>query len=134
MTVFALGLGISGMTKQTKVIGFLDLTGAWDPSLAFVMIGAIAVHAPIVWWVQRRNSSIFGLILQFPQRKDIDWKLIVGALVFGIGWGITGICPGPGIVDLVTLGPGIVTFVAAMFVGMALEHFFERRIMAGQKS
>lgn len=132
--LFGAGLVISGMVLPEKVLGFLDVSGAWDASLAFVMIGAIAMHAPFVWWVRKRNASILGDVLQLPQRKDIDWKLVVGAIVFGIGWGITGICPGPGIVNLVTISPSMVAFVGAMLVGMVLEHFFERRIAAGQKS
>lgn len=131
--LFGLGLVISGMVLPEKVAGFLDVSGAWDASLAFVMIGAIAVHMPFVRWVQKRNKSLFGDVLQLPKRKDIDWKLVVGALVFGVGWGIAGVCPGPGIVDLVTLAPGMVAFVAAMVVGMLAEHVFEARIAAGQK-
>lgn len=126
--LFGAGLSISGMVLPEKVIGFFDVAGTWDPSLAFVMLGAIAVHTPFVRWVQKRQTSIFGDALQLPKRKDIDWKLVVGALVFGIGWGIAGICPGPGLVDLVTFAPGILAFVAAMLVGMVLEHAFERRI------
>ena len=132
--LFGLGLAISGMVLPEKVIGFLDVTGNWDPSLAGVMGGAIAVHLPLVRWVQRRNVSIFGDALQLPKRKDIDWKLVVGAMLFGIGWGITGICPGPGIVNLVTLNPAVVAFVVAMLVGMVAEHAFERQISAGQKN
>jgi uncharacterized membrane protein YedE/YeeE len=130
--LFGAGLAISGMVLPEKVIGFLDVTGTWDPSLAFVMIGAILVHMPFIRWARRRGKSFLGDGLQLPSRKDIDWRLVVGATVFGIGWGITGICPGPGIVNLVTLSSGIVAFVAAMLVGMVAEHLFERRIATGR--
>lgn len=133
-SLFGLGLSISGMVLPEKVIGFLDVAGVWDPSLAFVMMGAIAVHAPVVRWIKRRQTSLLGDGLSLPTRKDIDWRLIVGAIVFGIGWGIAGVCPGPSIVNLVTLGPGIMAFVAAMLVGMAIEHIFERQITAGRKN
>ncbi len=132
--LFGLGLVISGMVLPEKVIGFLDVTGQWDPSLAFVMGGAIAVHLPLVRWVQKRNVSIFGDALQLSKRKDIDWKLVVGAALFGIGWGIVGVCPGPGIVNLVTLSPGAIAFVLAMLAAMVAEQFFERKISAGQKN
>jgi uncharacterized membrane protein YedE/YeeE len=132
--IFGAGLSISGMVLPEKVIGFFDVAGTWDPSLAFVMVGAILVHAPIVRWIQPRKTSFLGHGLQLPTRKDIDWRLVVGATLFGIGWGLAGVCPGPGIVDLVTLGPGIVAFVAAMLAGMAVEHVFERKILAGRKA
>lgn len=131
---FGAGLSISGMVLPEKVFGFLDVAGAWDPSLAFVMMGAILVHAPFVRWIKRRQISLLGDGLSLPTRKDIDWRLVLGAVVFGIGWGISGVCPGPGIVNLVTLSPGIVAFVAAMLIGMAAEHVFERRITAGRKT
>lgn len=132
--LFGFGLSISGMVLPEKVLGFLDVTGNWDPSLALVMAGAILVHIPFVRWAQRRGQSLLGDAFQLPKRKDIDAKLIVGAVLFGIGWGITGICPGPGIVNLVTLAPGIVAFVGAMLVGMILFSVYEKRVASGQKS
>lgn len=132
--IFGLGLVISGMVLPDKVLNFLDVTGHWDPSLAFVMLGAIAVHMPFVRWAQGRQRSFFGDALQLPKRKDIDWRLVVGAAIFGVGWGIVGICPGPGIVDLVTLSPGVIAFVVAMVFGMVAEHAFERKLSAGQKN
>ena len=128
--LFGTGLAISGMVLPEKVIGFFDLAGTWDPSLGFVMLGAIAVHAPAVRIAHRRLQSFLGSSFQLPTRKDIDWRLVVGALVFGVGWGIAGICPGPGIVDLVTASPGVIAFVAAMLVGMVAEHAFDRWITA----
>lgn len=132
--LFGAGLAISGMVLPEKVIGFLDVAGSWDPSLAFVMVGAILVHMPFVRWAQRRKMSLWGDALQLPKRKDIDKRLVIGALLFGLGWGISGVCPGPGIVDLVTLAPGIIAFVAAMLAGMLLQHAVDRRIAAGQKT
>lgn len=132
--LFGLGLGISGMVLPEKVLGFLDVTGNWDPSLMLVMLGAILVHIPFVRMAQRRGVSILGDSLQLPKRKDIDPKLVLGAALFGVGWGITGICPGPGIVDLVTLAPGVIAFVGAMLVGMMLFSAYERRMTSGQKS
>lgn len=131
--IFGLGLVISGMVLPDKVQNFLDVTGNWDPSLAFVMMGAIAVHTPFVRWAQRRGRSFFGDALQLPKRKDIDWRLVTGAAIFGVGWGIAGICPGPGIVDVVTLAPGVIAFVGAMVLGMLAEHAFERKISSGQQ-
>lgn len=132
--LFGAGLSISGMVLPEKVGGFFDVVGHWDPSLAFVMIGAIAVHMPFVWWAKRREKSLLGDAMQLPKRQDIDKRLVGGALLFGVGWGIAGVCPGPAIVDLVTLSPGIMVFVGAMVLGMVAEQAFERRIAAGQKS
>lgn len=131
--LFGFGLTISGMVLPEKVFGFLDVTGNWDPSLMFVMVGAILVHIPFVRLAQRRGISLLGDSLQLPKRKDIDAKLVLGAVLFGIGWGISGICPGPGIVNLVTLSPGIIAFVGAMLAGMMLFSAYERRMASGQK-
>jgi uncharacterized protein len=131
--LFGLGLAISGMVLPEKVIGFLDITGQWDPSLAFVMVGAILFHIPFVRWAQRRGSSVLGDALQLPKRKDIDPKLVIGAVLFGVGWGVSGVCPGPAIVNLVTLTPGMIAFVLAMVAGMVLENVYERRVASGQK-
>lgn len=131
--LFGLGLAISGMVLPEKVMGFLDVTGQWDPSLAFVMAGAVLVHIPFVRIAQRRGVSLFGDALQLPKRKDIDAKLVIGAALFGVGWGIAGICPGPGIVNIITLAPGVIAFVAAMLVGMLIFSAYERRIASGQK-
>jgi uncharacterized protein len=118
--LFALGLGISGMTLPSRVLGFLDVAGAWDPSLAFVMIGALAAHVVLLRVVLRRRGPIFGGAFQIPTRKDINRPLVFGAALFGIGWGIGGYCPGPALVSLVTLGTPVLVLVAAMAMGMML--------------
>lgn len=109
--VFAIGLGVSGMTQPTKVIGFLDVAGAWDPSLAFVMLGAIAVHAVFVRRLKRASA---------PPPNAVDARLLVGAALFGMGWGIAGFCPGPALVSLITLAPASLAFVTSMLAGMGV--------------
>ena len=125
--VFGLGLIVSGMFNPAKVLGFLDLAGRWDPSLAFVMAGAIAVGLPAFAWARRRKRSLLGAEMQLPTARHIDRRLIAGSLLFGIGWGVAGFCPGPG---LVALGAGelkALVFVAAMLAGMGLFEILERR-------
>lgn len=124
--VFGLGLIVSGMVQPAKVQGFLDLAGAWDPSLAFVMAGAIAVGLPAFALAARRRETFLGLQMQLPQSSLIDRRLVGGSLLFGIGWGLAGFCPGPALVvagsgDLKALG-----FVAAMLAGMGLFELLER--------
>jgi uncharacterized membrane protein YedE/YeeE len=125
--VFALGLGISGMTQPAKVIGFLDITGTWDPSLAFVMIGAIAVYALLYPLIRRRLTPVIAPTFSLPARKDIDLRLIGGAALFGIGWGVGGFCPGPALTSIASGYPPIVIFVVAMIAGMYLYQFIEGR-------
>ena len=124
--LFGLGLIVSGMANPAKVLGFLDLAGRWDPSLAFVMAGAIAVGAIGFALASRRRQTIFGTPLQMPTRREIDRRLVLGSLVFGVGWGLAGFCPGPA---LVALGAGqmkAVVFVAAMLAGMLVFEGIER--------
>ncbi|CAN5809375.1 YeeE/YedE thiosulfate transporter family protein [soil metagenome] len=125
--VFGLGLIVSGMADPAKVLGFLDLGGAWDPSLAFVMAGAIAVGAIAFAVAKRRTVAFLGAPMKLPTSRDIDSRLVIGSVVFGIGWGIAGFCPGPG---LVALGMGEIkalVFVAAMLVGMGAFELLEGR-------
>ena len=125
--VFGFGLIVSGMTNPEKVLDFLDLSGAWDPSLALVMGGAIAVGLVAFRLAKKRTQSLLGLPMQLPIAKQIDWRLVGGSLSFGLGWGLAGICPGPA---LVLLGAGVskgMIFVAAMLAGMGLYEFLERR-------
>jgi len=118
--VFGVGLVISGMTDPTKVIGFLDIFGAWDASLAFVMIGAIGVHALGYRLVRRRAAPLFAGKFYVPTRQDLEPKLLIGAGLFGIGWGLSGYCPGPAIVSLPSVGAGVLVFVVALVVGTAV--------------
>jgi uncharacterized membrane protein YedE/YeeE len=119
--VFALGLGISGMTRPVKVIGFLDFFGAWDASLAFVMIGAIAVYFAAYQWSGKMSSPLLAADFSPPKRSDLDAKLIAGAAIFGAGWGLGGFCPGPALTALASGAPPVLIFVAAMMAGMWLH-------------
>lgn len=130
--VFGLGLIVSGMANPAKVLGFLDLAGTWDPSLAFVMGGAIAVGAAAFFVARKRVVSLLGSPMRLPISREIDRRLVGGSLLFGIGWGIAGICPGPG---LVVLGMGelkALVFVAAMLAGMGIWELFEARARAAK--
>ena len=125
--VFGLGLIASGMTNPAKVLGFLDLGGTWDPSLAFVMAGAIAVASVGFAISRKRTTSLIGAAMKLPTAQHIDRRLVVGSAVFGVGWGIAGFCPGPA---LVALGLGEIkalVFVAAMLAGMGIFELIERR-------
>lgn len=115
--IFGVGLLISGMATPAKVIAFLDVGGAWDPALAFVMAGAIGVHAPLVWLARRRKAPWFAATFHWPTVRDIDPALIAGAAIFGVGWGISGYCPGPALVSLGSGTTSILVFVGAMLVG-----------------
>ena len=123
--LFGWGLIISGMSNPQKILDFLDLTGLWDPSLMFVMLGAVLVGLAGFYVVSKRSEAFFGGALHIPTRRDIAKPLIVGSLIFGVGWGIAGFCPGPA---LVALGAGhlkALVFVIAMLVGMEIcERFF----------
>ena len=124
--LFGLGLGVSGMTQPQKVIGFLDVFGSWDPSLAFVMVGAIGVHMIGFKLVTKRPSPLFAEKFQIPTRRDLDKRLIMGSAIFGIGWGLAGYCPGPAITSLVTLSPAVFLFVATMGAGMYLHQMTKK--------
>ena len=126
--VFALGLGLSGMTNADNVIGFLNLSGNWNPSLAFVMVGAIGVHFALLRPILKRESPVCDSIFRLPARKDIDARLLGGSALFGVGWGLGGFCPGPGIVSFVSGSPAALVFVAAMVVGMIAFHGVEKLI------
>lgn len=131
--VFGIGLIVSGMTDPGKVIGFLDLAGRWDPSLAFVMGGAILVGYFSFAAAGKRGRTFLGGAMQLPTRRDIDARLVAGSTVFGIGWGLAGFCPGPA---LVALGAGIdqaALFVAAMLAGMVIYDAAERLIHAPRR-
>ena len=116
--IFGTGLLISGMTEPEKVLGFLDIFGAWDATLAFVMVGAVGVSSAGFALARRRGVPLFAPSFLWPTRRDIDAPLVTGAVLFGIGWGLVGICPGPALVNLAGLSLPIVVFVGAMVVGM----------------
>ena len=116
--VFGIGLLISRMTEPQKVLGFLDILGAWDATLAFVMAGAVAVAGIGFALARRRNTPLLAPSFGWPSRNDIDTPLLAGSALFGIGWGLVGICPGPALVNLAGLSIPIVVFVIAMVLGM----------------
>jgi len=125
--IFGIGLLFSGMANPAKVLGFLDLAGAWDPSLAMVMAGAIAVGLGGFTYARRRTVTLLDLPMQLPTANEIDKKLIIGSAIFGIGWGLAGICPGPALVTLAMGIPQAMAFVVAMLVGMQLSHIIQKR-------
>jgi hypothetical protein len=116
--IFGAGLLISGMSEPEKVLGFLDIFGAWDATLAFVMAGAVAVATIGFTLARRRAAPVLAPKYFWPERNEIDAPLVIGAILFGIGWGLVGICPGPALVNLAGLSQPILVFVAAMAVGM----------------
>jgi uncharacterized membrane protein YedE/YeeE len=125
--LFGFGLLLSGMADPAKVQNFLDLFGTWDPSLAFVMGGAIAVTMPGFWLVIRRNKPFFNDVFHLPSRTDLDARLITGAAIFGVGWGLGGFCPGPAITALPLAVEGTLIFVATMLTGMAASKYALQR-------
>ena len=129
--LFGLGLLLAGMADPAKVLAFLDLAGAWDPSLALVMLGAILTALPFFGLARGKAHGLLGGAMQLPKRRDLDRRLVLGSLVFGVGWGIAGICPGPA---LVGLGAGhwqAALFVLGMLAGMAAFEWRQRRKGAG---
>ncbi|WP_278482989.1 YeeE/YedE family protein [Achromobacter insolitus] len=124
--VFGLGLIISGMANPAKVLGFLDVAGAWDPSLAFVMGGAVLVTAVGFALLRRRRASLSGEPLRWPTATRVDVRLAVGSLTFGVGWGLAGFCPGPALVAASAGVPEALIFVAAMVAGMAIFSMLEK--------
>jgi hypothetical protein len=124
--VFAMGLAISGMTQPSKVIGFLDVGGAWDPSLAFVMVGAIGAHFFFARRAKAMKTPLFADGFALTDRTKLDAPLVIGAALFGIGWGLGGYCPGPAIVSMASLAPATLLFVFAMGVGMVVTRSLVR--------
>jgi uncharacterized membrane protein YedE/YeeE len=129
--VFGLGLLISGMTEPEKVLGFLDFFGAWNATLAFVMAGAVIVAGAGFMLVRRRSAPLFAAKFSWPSRSDIDAPLITGSALFGIGWGLSGICPGPALVNLAGLSAPMAVFVAAMLLGMFAYELWQRPKVMG---
>lgn len=126
--LFSLGLGLSGMTKIQVVKGFLDVFGEWNPSLVGVMAGAILTHSIFFYFIKKRSSPLLDSQFHLPNRKDIDRKLIIGAALFGFGWGWAGICPGPGLVAMASGDGKIIIFVASMIFGMGIFKIVENKI------
>ena len=118
--LFALGLGVSGMTQPQNIVGFLDIFGDWNPSLIFVMVGAIGFHGISYFFIREKQSPLFAEKFQVPQADSINKRLLVGASVFGMGWGISGFCPGPGVVALASGGLNPLLFVSGLALGMAI--------------
>lgn len=124
--IFGVGLLISGMANPAKVLNFLDLFGSWDPSLAFVMGGAIAVTLPGYALLRRRAQPLFANAFQWPTKTDLDGRLLGGASLFGIGWGIGGFCPGPALAALPLAAPGTLIFLPAMLAGIVIANMTTR--------
>jgi len=132
--LFGLGLMLSGMTDPGKVIGFLDLFGAWDPSLALVMGGAIMVGFFAFTVAKKRTTTFFGGALRLPTNMDMDKKLVIGSLLFGAGWGLAGFCPGPAVVSMADGQPKAMVFVVAMLVGMLAFELMDRFVHTPRKA
>jgi len=125
--LFGAGLVISGMTDTAKVIGFLDVTGAWDPTLMFVMMGALAITAICTPWIIKWQRPLLAEVFSLPLRTEIDARLVGGSALFGIGWGLWGYCPGPALTALTYGASSTVVFCVAMLAGMALSDLLDRR-------
>lgn len=124
--IFGFGLILSGMANPAKVLNFLDIAGHWDPSLAFVMGGAVIVTAIGYRLTFRRSKPVLDESFHIPTTRQIDGKLVLGAAVFGIGWGLVGLCPGPALVSIALASPAIFSFVPAMLVGVVLAAWMKR--------
>jgi uncharacterized membrane protein YedE/YeeE len=129
--IFGVGLAVSGMTDTAKVLGFLDVLaiprGGWDPTLAIVMAAALAVSIPGFWLARRRGKPLLAEVAAWPSKSAIDRPLLAGAALFGAGWGLVGLCPGPAIANLATLSLAVLLFVAAMIAGMVAHDIWRRR-------
>tara|TARA_Y100000588_G_C14095794_1_gene856543 strand:+ start:631 stop:1047 length:417 start_codon:yes stop_codon:yes gene_type:complete len=123
--IFGLGLTISGMLNPSKVLGFLNIFEDWDPSLMFVMVGAILIFSPLHFVFKKKSKPIFAKVFTFPSKKDIDKNLIIGASLFGAGWGLVGLCPGPAISAISFLNTDVYLFVLFMFFGFYLSNLFK---------
>ena len=122
--IFGIGLVVSEMVNPAKVLAFLDLFGNWDPSLAFVMIGALIVSSPLFHLIKNKDKPLLSEKFDYSKNKEINNKLIIGSTLFGAGWGLGGLCPGPAISSLALLNINSIIFVFAMFIGFYLVKFF----------
>lgn len=125
--LFGAGLILSEMVNPVRVQGFLDWFGAWDPTLAFVMAGALTVATPAMYFLKKRTRPLFSDKFEWPTRKDVDARLVLGSALFGTGWGISGFCPGPALVGAGSLRPEIFLFLLCMLIGMALHSVLQRK-------
>lgn len=132
--LFGVGLLLSGMTDPGKVQGFLDLAGAWDPSLALVMGGAVLVGFFAFMFAKKRTTTFLGGALRLPTASQIDKRLVIGALMFGAGWGLAGFCPGPAIVSMASGEAKAAFFVAFMLIGMLVFEFMDRRMQQARSA
>ncbi|MDR6202176.1 YeeE/YedE family protein [Paraburkholderia graminis] len=132
--LFGAGLMVSGMANPAKVLGFLDIAGQWDPSLAFVMGGAIAVGSVAFLLAKRRKKSLLGRSIQIPAGKQVTLRLVMGSAVFGVGWGLAGFCPGPALVAMGAGFPKAWGFVGAMLGGMVVFEIIERAKLTRQQA
>ena len=119
--IFGFGLVISGMTNPEKVLGFLSITHNWDASLIFVMGGAILVFAPFFFLLKNKEVSALGRKIELPKKQDLDKKLVIGSAVFGVGWGLVGLCPGPAIAAIATFDPIVIVFLVSMYAGVIVK-------------
>jgi uncharacterized membrane protein YedE/YeeE len=124
--IFGAGLLISGMVQSTKVLGFLDIFGAWDASLAVVMMAALAVSVPGFMLARRHAQPILAAQSFWPTKIGLDRSLVIGSAMFGVGWGLVGLCPGPALENLASLSPAVMAFVAAMGAGMVLHDVWQK--------
>jgi hypothetical protein len=124
--LFGFGLIVSGMTNPAKVIGFLDITGAWDPSLALVMASGLMVTTPAFYFAGKRLRPLLALKFDLPSRTDLDRPLLIGSAMFGVGWGLAGYCPGPALTASTSLNPNVLLFVVAMVCGMLLHKLWSK--------
>jgi uncharacterized protein len=131
--IFGFGLLISGMIDPVKVLGFLDILGRWDPTLGFVMIGALAVSSAGFAFARHRGPPLLASQSLWPTRAEIDAPLVAGSILFGAGWGLVGLCPGPALENLASLSPRVIVFVIAMSVGMVLHDAWQRRTRASRE-
>ena len=121
--IFGVGLTVSQMIDPAKVLGFLNIFGAWDPSLAFVMIGALIISSPFFHLFKNNNKPVFADSFSYSNNKELNKKLIIGSSLFGVGWGLAGLCPGPAIASLALLNPSSLIFVITMFVGFYISNY-----------
>ena len=121
--IFGVGLTVSQMIDPAKVLGFLNIFGAWDPSLAFVMIGALIISSPFFHLFKNNNKPVFADSFSYSNNKELNTKLIIGSSLFGAGWGLAGLCPGPAIASLALLNPSSLIFVITMFVGFYISNY-----------